>query len=44
VVVGARAGERQHAGGVGDGDRAETELLEDLVGDDARGRLGEAEP
>jgi len=43
-VVGAGAREREHAGRVGDGDRAEAELLEDLVGDGARGRLGETEP
>ena len=44
VVIGARPGEGEHAGGVGDGDRAEAELFEDLVGDRARGGLGETEP
>ena len=44
VVVGAGACEREHASRVGDGDRAEAELLEDLVGDGARGRLGKTEP
>ena len=42
VVVGARADEREHLVRVGDGDRAVAELLEQLVGDRARGALGQA--
>ena len=42
VVVGTGADERQHLVGVGDGDGAVAELLEELVGDRAGGLLGEA--
>ena len=44
VVVGSRADEREHLVGVRDRDRAEAELLEELVGDGARGDLGQAAP
>ena len=41
VVVGAGADERKHLVPVGDRDRAVAELLEHLVGDAARGALGQ---
>ena len=44
VMVGARADEREHALGIRHRDRAVAELLEQLVGDGARRRLGEAPP
>ena len=44
VVVGARADEREHLVRVGHGDRAVAELLEQLVGDRARGALGQPAP
>ena len=40
VVVGACADEREHPLRVRDGDGAVAELLEELVGDRARGALG----
>src|SRR3954454_5285804 len=44
VMVGAGADEGEHRGPVSDRDRAIAELLEQLVGDRARGARGEAAP
>ena len=44
MMVGPRTDEREHFMGVCDRDRAETELLEELVGDGASGRFGQAAP
>ena len=43
-MVGSRTDERQHLMGVRDRNRAEAELLEELVGDGASGRFGQAAP
>ena len=42
VMVGPRADEREHHMRVRDRDRAEAELLEELVGEGASGRFGQA--